>query len=240
MKIRFDVWDKAWYGYDAYIKRLASRQGTKRVLEIGGGANPALPMEFVERYRLRYVVLDISAEELAKAPAGYSKIQADIMSQDLSIPGDYDLVLSRMVAEHVPDGRRFHSNVRNLLSRGGLAFHFFPTLYAPPYVVNRLLPEWISRRALSLLQPGRESEGKHAKFSSYYSWCRGPSRRQIKRFERLGYEVEEYIGFFGHAGYYEKIKPLKRAHERIASALARHPVPRLTSFAYVVLSKRET
>ena len=46
-----------------------------------------------------------------------------------------------MLAEHVPDGYRFHSNLFELLKPGGVAFHFMPTLYSPPFVINRLLPE---------------------------------------------------------------------------------------------------
>jgi len=211
----------------------------KRVLDVGGGANPALPIDFIQEKSLEYTVLDISSEELAKASDGYVKVQADIMSPDFDIAGDYDLIISRNVAEHVRSGRDFHGNILNLLSEGGVAFHFFPTLYAPPFVVNWLLPEWLSERVLFLFQPaGRERGGKQAKFPSYYSWCRGPSARQISRFEDLGYEVEAYLGFFGHGGYYARMKVLKGIHERVASALARHPVPLLTSFAYVLLSRK--
>lgn len=238
MKVGFDVAERALKGYDAFLRTLASRPHVKRVLEIGGGANPALPLDFVERNDLEYTVLDISPEELAKAPDGYLTIQADITSPDLIIPGGYDLVFSRMLAEHVRSGRDFHNNVLNLLAEDGIAFHFFPTLYAPPFVINRLLPERLSELILLVLQPGRTKEGKYAKFPSYYSWCRGPSSRQVEKFEELGYRVEEYIGFFGHLNYYKKIKPLLKAHAWISSTLAKHPLPWLTSLAYVVLSKK--
>lgn len=237
MREGFDVSVKAWSGYDAYVRSLASRPGVKRVLEIGGGANPTLPVDFAKSKGLEYVVLDISSEELAKSPDGYVKVQADITSPNLDIAGSYDLIISKNVAEHVRSARTFHGNVWRLLAEGGAAFHFFPTLYALPFVLNRLLPEWLSERVLLQLQPDRKREGKHAKFSPYYDWCRGPSPRQIRRFESLGYRVEEYIGFFGHGGYYGRIKPLKRIHERMSAALAKHPVPWLTSFAYVILSK---
>jgi SAM-dependent methyltransferase len=239
MQVRFDVSERAWNGFDAVLRRLASRPGTRRVLEIGGGANPALPLDFVEEYGVEYVVLDISPEELAKAPDGYSTVQADIASPRLDIAGGYDLVFSKMVAEHVPDGRVFHANVLGLLAEGGTAFHFFPTLYAPPFVVNRLLPERLSERVLLLLQSGRHREGRNAKFPSHYSWCRGPLWSQIRRFENVGYRVEEYTGFFGHPAYYRKVKAFEKLHDRISSTLVRHPVPYLTSFAYVILSRAD-
>jgi uncharacterized UPF0146 family protein len=238
MKVSFDLAERAWRGYDSFLKGLASRPGVKRVLDIGGGANPALPLDFVERNGVEYIVLDISSEELAKAPEGYLKVQADITSPDLNIAGNYDLIFSKMVAEHVRSGRDFHSKVLDLLSEGGTAFHFFPTLYAPPFVFNRLLSERLSEFVVSLLQSNRGSEGKNAKFTSYYSWCRGPSTNQVEKFQSLGYRVDEYIGFFGYGSYYERIKPFRKVHERISSALVKRPLPWLTSFAYVVLSKK--
>jgi uncharacterized UPF0146 family protein len=189
MKMSVDVEVRAWTRHEAFLKTLASRPNIRRVLEIRDGANPALPLNFIESYGLEYVVLDILAEELAKAPDGYAKVQADIMSPSLDIGGSYDLIFSKMVAEPVRSGRDFHSRVFDLLSEGGVAFHYFPTLYAPPFVVNRLLPERLSESILLLFQPTRTREGKSAKFRSYYSWCRGPSSRQIKKFQALGYEV---------------------------------------------------
>src|SRR2546425_921567 len=34
-----------------------------------------------------------------------------------------------------------------------------------------------------------------------YSWCRGPTGRQLRRIEALGFSVERYVGSFGHALY---------------------------------------
>jgi 2-polyprenyl-3-methyl-5-hydroxy-6-metoxy-1,4-benzoquinol methylase len=227
-----------WKGYSPFVERLATHPRVKKVCDVGGGANPALSLDFIERNELDYVLLDISAEELAKAPDGYMKVQADIASPSFDVAGrNYDLVFSRMVAEHIRNGRYFHTNVWRLLAKEGLAFHAFPTLYAPPFVINRLLPRWLSKAMLLLLQPHRKQEGKRAKFPAYYSWCRGPTSRQIRRLKMLGYRVEEYVGFYGHRGYYHKIKPLVKVHDWISATLVKHPLPLLTSYAYVLLSK---
>lgn len=239
MNISYACSEQAWENVTSHVENLILANGAKRILEVGGGANPSFSLEFVKKHGLEYSILDISATELAKAPDGYLKVEADITDYGLTLPTEYDLIFSRMLAEHVRDGKCFHQNVYRLLAKGGTAFHFFPTLYAPPFVVNRLLPETLAEKILHLLQPGREQDGKHAKFPAYYSWCRGPLAKQIKRFESLGFTVTEYIGYFGHAAYYAKIPLYYAFHQRLSAWLVRHPIPHLTSFAYVTLQKGE-
>ncbi|UGB38522.1 class I SAM-dependent methyltransferase [Frateuria soli] len=230
----------AWVGYTAYVQDLIIRCGARHVLELGGGANPAIPLDFLQQHAVEYTVLDISETELAKAPAGYHKVCGDIGSTQLSfegIEGRHDLVFSKMLAEHVKNGEQMHRNVFRLLAPGGKAIHYFPTLYAPPFVANLLMPEPLADRLLQWLEPGREKEGKKGKFPAYYSWCRGPTQRQLARLQSLGYVVDEYIGFFGHHAYYRRIPGVRRMHQWLSSWLVEHPVAALTSASYVVLSK---
>ncbi|MCG2634293.1 MAG: hypothetical protein J4A00_05100 [Gammaproteobacteria bacterium] len=65
-----------------------------------------------------------------------------------------------------------------------------------------------------------------------------PLKSQIKRFERIGFAVEKYSGFFGHEPYYRKIPLLHRLHLRLCAWLQRYPVAALTSFAQVTLVRR--
>jgi hypothetical protein len=78
---------------------------------------------------------------------------------------------------------------------------------------------------------------QNAKFPAYYRWCRGPTRAQIERLSAIGYDVLEYQGYFGHAGYYNKLGPLRRLHAAKTDYLVRNPNPHFTSYARVVLSK---
>ncbi len=151
-------------------------------------------------------------------------------------PRKFDLVFSKMLAEHVKDGKRFHQNARSLLADGGRAFHFFPTLFALPLLVNKLLPEAISDWILHITQPERYETGKTDKFPAYYDWCYGPMPSQIKRLESLGYQVEEYTGYFGHE-YYRKIPFMQTLIDALARYLVQHPVPCYTISAYVLLRK---
>lgn len=245
MNVSYGTWHQAWFGYQQFLERFtATRPTIRRVLEIGGGANPALSIEFIEKHRLEYTILDISAAELAKAPDGYLKLRADITDENLLIPEVYDFVFSKMLAEHVSSGVIFHKNVMRLLCNSGVAFHYFPTLYALPCVINRLLPESLGEKFLQLFQGSRQADGRTAKFKAYYSWCRGPLKHQIKRFEVLGYVVEEYIGFFGWEGYFKKFRILENIHcwvnRKLSHWMVRHPIPLLTSCAYLILRKNDT
>ena len=166
---------------------LIEQHGVRSVCEFGGGANPALDCGVIDA-RLDYTLLDKSGEELAKAPAGYRSCGRHAAAADAAPTGRFDLVFSRMLLEHVAR-RRAGSTATcwRCSSRGGLAFHFFPTLYCPPFVANRLMIAAGPQRLLD--GAGAGDPVRAGKFPAYYSWCRGPSRRQIDRFARLGYEL---------------------------------------------------
>lgn len=240
-RIFYGISSDAWENVVPLVQKLILERGCRRVVEIGGGANPTFDLAFIEHHGIEYTLLDISQAELDKAPDGYRKVRADICAPQLPLDtAGYDFAFSRMLAEHVPNGERFHRNVHSLLKDGGAAFHFFPTLFAPPFIVNKLMPERLAESLLHLLQPGRDRHGKVGKFPAHYQWCRGPLKSQIRRFEKAGFEVAEYAGFYGHEPYYRKMPPIHRAHLRLSQYLSRHPIPAATSFAHVLLIKERS
>lgn len=216
--------------------RGAVAAGAVRVCDVGGGARPLVGLAGVERMGLQYLVIDESELELERTPAGYRRARASILDPDAIAAvvrehGSFDAVVSRWTAEHVRDGRRFHESVFELLRPEGLAIHMFPTLYAPPFLINRLLPSWLSSGLLFRTCPDR----RH-KFHPYYSWCRGPSARQLRRLQSTGFTVERYTGYFGH-GFYRRIPPLAAAQRSFNRLMLAHPRASMTSFALLVLRR---
>ncbi len=144
-----------------------------------------------------------------------------------------------MVGEHIKDGWRFHHNVHKLLRPGGISFHCFSTLWATPFVVNLLMPEFLSSRINRSIDP--RDPYKHAKFPARYEWCRGPSKTMLQRFQDLvqdlGFDIVEYNGYFGHNDYH-RFPWLHKAEGLKARFLLRHPSPHLCSYATVLLRKR--
>jgi SAM-dependent methyltransferase len=231
---QFEGWDKAPKALEAFV----ASHGSRAILEIGAGANPTLPVEFVESRGLRYTTNDISQEELDKADPIYQRLHHDFSENHppAEIHGAFDLVFSRMVNEHVRDGESYYRNIAAVLQPGGMTMHWFSTLYAFPFVVNRLTPEFVSKLLLRVFLP--RDEFKHGKFKAYYSWGRGPTRAMIRRFEALGFEVVEYAGYFGHPYYHRKIPLLHALEMKKADWLVAHPNPLLTSYARLILRKR--
>jgi SAM-dependent methyltransferase len=228
--------DDLWQSYDALLVDLARRNGVKAVAELGGGANPMVADEEQWGFAQDRVVVDISAEELAKADGGVQTRVADLCLPINDGHNAYDFVFSKMLCEHLPNARAFHENCFKLLRPGGLSVHFFPTLYTLPFVINRLIPEDLTRSILDKVQPGRLDDPKHQKFPAYYRWCTGPTRRAAKRFESVGFKVEGYNAAFGHL-YYQRIPVLNSVERAKTNFLLQHPVPFLTSFAVVILRK---
>jgi SAM-dependent methyltransferase len=225
-----------WQGYDDLLVELARREDAKAVAELGGGAKPIVADPEKWGFAQHRAVIDISAEELAKAEADVDTQVADLCQPISEGHSSYDLVFSKMLCEHLPNARAFHENCFKLLRPGGLAVHFFPTLYTLPFVINRLMPEQLARSVLRKIQPGRIDDPKLEKFPAYYQWCTGPTRRAIRRYQSVGFEVEAWNAAFGH-DYYAVAPPLNAMERTKTRFLIAHPVPFLTSFSAVVLRK---
>jgi SAM-dependent methyltransferase len=222
------------------LRRRLEELGGGTVCELGGGARPALEPEFLREHDLSCLVVDVSETELAKAPEGYMTLVGDVSSPSFRTgehDGSYDLVFSRVLAEHVRDARQFHQNVRRLLRPGGVAMHFFPTLWWPPFVANRLLPEAVAEWILLKIEPWRERSGRSGKFPAYYQWCFGPTRRQEARLSSTGFTVEHCVAYFGESSHAPG-KVLGALNDAWTRAMLARPSYHFTSYATYTLRAR--
>jgi hypothetical protein len=226
----FIGWDKT----EQFVQDLILKYNLKTILEVGAGANPTINPDFIKKHRLNYTISDIDDIELKKANGCYSTIVIDLSSPDFSLPQKFDLVFSRMAGEHITDAKTFHMNIFNILNNNGISFHCFSTLYALPFLINKIVPTGLSEFILDKISP--RDKHFHGKFKAYYDWSRGPLKKIILQFERIGFEVIEYIGYFGH-NYYKKFPVLNKLEEIKSKLLLKFPIPILTSYSYIILKK---
>lgn len=223
------AWDTAMLGYGERLKALVSDYPDASILELGAGRYPSFRISDMPQSIRSYTVNDISENELSLLPQGYAKACFDVSGDAAQFNDTYDVVFSRFLAEHVPDGLAMHRNVFSVLRQGGTAFHLIPTLYALPFVINKYLPEKLTHRLLETLSPRRAISPK---FPAYYSACYGNPRRMERLLRGIGYRRVEVQPFYGHF-YYEKIPGLKQIHESFSALAARRDWTSLASYAYI-------
>jgi SAM-dependent methyltransferase len=229
----------AWDHYEATILALAQRFGLRSLCEIGGGRDPLFTLDEARGHGLELVVNDIDAGELALTPKGLRTARFDIAG-DLSEPdverGGYDMMVSRMVFEHVHDVERAWTNIHALLAPGGVGLAFMPTLWAPVFALNHVLPEKASRAIVHALFPARRDGGGDPKFPAFYDWCRGSRSRLAPMLHRAGFEDVHVQPFWGH-GYFERMPVLRQADHAFNRFAAKTGWAAMTTYAYVAVRK---
>lgn len=229
----------AWDHYEATILALMHQFRLKRLCEIGGGRDPLFTAQEARRYGLDLVVNDIDAGELALTPGGLRTARFDIAG-DLSEPdvarGGYDMMVSRMVFEHVRDVERAWANIHALLAPGGVGLAFMPTLWAPVFALNHVLPKQASRAIVQALFPGRREGGSDPIFPAFYDWCRGSRVKLEPMLQRAGFRDIHIQPFWGH-GYFDRMPGLRSLDATFNRLAAKTDWRFVTTYVYVVVRK---
>lgn len=230
--------DWAWENYEATVLALAKEFGLKRLLEIGGGRDPAFATSAGEA-GLTLIVNDIDPAELARLPDGYETACFDVAG-DISKRGDlvetYDLVASRMVFEHITDVEAAWRNVYRMLKPGGVGLAFFPTLYSWPFVVNHLLPNDVAKKIVKTLFPARSDEGDNPVFPPHYDWCYGSEVKMRRMLDPIGFSEAMVMPFWGHH-YLDRIPVAREIDNALNRLSARLDWRLFTTYAYVIVRK---
>ena len=220
----------AWQNYKAVVLGLQATFHCESLMEVGAGRFPLLNLPEYEKLNANYTVNDISPSELALAPEWTSKACFDISSPPAGARPSYDLIFSKMVFEHVRDGKEAYSGVYKLLKPGGICLSFFPTLYCLPFAVNYFSPERISHQLQQTFAPRR-----NPKFPAYYSWCRSTASLK-RRLQSLGFCEVVIAAFYGHA-YYQSLPFLDRLNKRWTDFARSTDWRPTSSFAYALVRK---
>jgi SAM-dependent methyltransferase len=184
------------------------------VLDVGGGRRPAIPRAMLPP-DVRYVGMDLSRRELARAPDGtYDEmIEADIVEPVAALASSFDLVVSWQVLEHVRSMRAALENVRSYLAPGGRFVAQLSGGRAVFALVNRAVPHAIAAKGMKVLL-GREPE---TVFPAPYDGCTYSSLgRLLSDWSRVQIEPR-----FRGAQYLEFAKPVQWAYVKAEDALVR-------------------
>lgn len=231
----FTETDSEWahHNYQETIVKLVSAFDARKTLEIGGGRRPLFELADIKAMNLEYTTNDIAQSELDLAPSHLEKVCFDIGGAE-PVSGNYDIMFSRMVLEHVSNVGQAYRNIFNLLGDGGICINFHPTLFAFPFVVNKVIPDSLSTMMVNVLQDNRKT-GEIPKFPAKYDWCHATAKQQEK-LKQIGFSEVEIIPFWGHS-YFRKIPPFQLFVDQYSKALASINSRRLAAFAFTIVRK---
>jgi SAM-dependent methyltransferase len=205
--------------------------GLVRLIEIGGGRDPLLTPREARAAGVAYTTNDISERELSLGPAEFAKARFDVAGEvDATQHEAYDLVISRMVMEHVRGAPRAWANIAGLLAPGGVALAFHPTLYAPPFVINWLAPEALTGPVLRVFFDDR-NDSKQPKFPARYELCTTNPAKVESALRAAGFREALSVPFWGDR-YFRHIPGIRTANDALSALAEARDWRWLTSYAY--------
>lgn len=139
-----------------------------------------------------------------------------------------------MVLEHINNPEEFHTAIYNILNEDGVIIHFYSTLFSPGSIINLILPEFLSNYLLRLIQ--KRNWNTEGKFRAFYRWSLGPTKKQIKRFDKIGFKIYEFHGYLG-SGYISHIPVLNKIEKLYNKIVFKINSPLFCTNAIVVLKK---
>jgi SAM-dependent methyltransferase len=199
------------------------------VLDVGAGRFPTIaPAD--RPPDCRYVGLDIEAEEIEAAGSGsYDESVVSDVTRPLHRDGEFDLVLSWQVLEHVSPLADALENLRACLRPGGTLIAQLTGSNAVFAAFGRLLPHrlklWMATRLL-----GHRAEEK---FPTRYD--RSSHRALVRLLEP--WSRVEILPFYRGATYFGFSRPLMRAYLAYESAAERRGARNLATH-YLIVAQR--
>lgn len=226
-------WRWAYRNFDGVVMGLIREFCLKDICELGGGRRPFLSLEQISEIGVNYVINDIAAAELSRAPGELAKACFDLSAADFSeeFHGRFDFVFSRMLMEHVSDGRQAYQNIFRMLRSGGIFLNFHPVLYSLVMTLNWLTPERISKPVLRFFQPHRHDEDR-PKFPAYYSYC-VVGRRTLNMLDEIGFKEVFILPFYGH-DYFKRIPMLQAATDALTDRVRASGINRLATLCFAI------
>lgn len=194
--IRFPSFVRAPSYHDELRRRVVANleQSAGDVLEIGGIDRPFLSKD--DRYR--YVGMDI--EEKSRCHDVYDRFV--VQSVEDPISGEFDLVMSITLLEHVRDNARSIKNIFDALRPAGETHHYIPGKGHPYALVLRAVgPIW-QKRLIDVLRPDSVEE---TGYPAFFHHC--TARDMVRVFEDVGFESVRVRTFYRAHDYFAFLLP---------------------------------
>jgi SAM-dependent methyltransferase len=172
-------------------------------VDLGGGRRCDYA-EFVPRERsVRLIAVDVSAEELAHNTDADEKIVADVARGLPFADGQIDLLVSRVVFEHIDGVPDAVGQIARVMKPGGRTIHLMPGRNALFALAARLLPFERLLRVLHFVLPATAG---HVEFDVHYDHTEPVAIKRL--FVEAGFRNVTVEWTAAQADYFRPVAPL--------------------------------
>lgn len=189
--------------YDLLTKGLVLDPEVTQVIDVGAGRESAIAATVRQRSNVKLIGMDVDATELALNEQLDQKVVCDAskMWPTMALPAD--LIVSRATIEHLPDNQQFIRSAFLALRPGGKLAVVFASKWAPPVLLNRMIPNWLANKLLKALVPN--ADGKQG-FRAHYDLC--TYRAFYRALEAEGFRVTFHYCSYYSSSYFQFFFPL--------------------------------
>ena len=192
----------SFFDYPSYHEELMRRirasldRPTSAVLEAGGIDRPLLR----KGGGFRYDGLDI--EDRPSCHEIYDRFL--VQSVETPIAGNYDLIVSMTLLEHVPDNRASLRAMLHALRPGGEMHHYVPGSNHPYALATRMVGPRLQKRLIHSLRPNVDAHTSG--YPTYFDACT-PAAMKL-RMQEAGFEAIHFVCFYRANDYFAWFTPL--------------------------------
>ena len=203
--------------YEATVARFMNARPNQLVVDVGGGKSCPFARYRRPELATRIVAVDVSTDEISTNRDVDEARVGDIMQNLPFAAGEADMIVSRSVVEHLVSLDAFLATSARVLKPGGAFIHLFPGRFALFAVINRALPNWLSRRVLFFFHPAAVGI---CGFPAFYDKCYSTAVERSLRAH--GFELEECRITYYQSRYFDFFFPAflaSAAYELIVRAM---------------------
>jgi SAM-dependent methyltransferase len=193
-----------WRRFEASVREALRELPEWGVFVDLGGGRSCVYADAVPRDRgVRLVAVDVSEEELAANPDADEKVVADVAQGLPFADGEVDLLVSRVVLEHVDGVPAAARHMARVIKPGGRTIHFVPGRWSTFAVAARILPFGPLLRLLHFAIP---SSAGVVEFDVHYDHTDPVALERV--FREAGIREVRVAWTAAQADYFKPVLPL--------------------------------
>lgn len=193
-----------WRSFEDTVRDALAELPERGVFVDLGGGRSCVYADSVPRDRgVRLVAVDVSEEELALNPDADEKIVADVAQGLPFADGEVDLLVSRVVLEHVDGVPAAAAHMARVVKPGGRTIHFVPGRWSTFALAARILP---FGPLLKLLHFAIPSSAGVVEFDVFYDHTDPVALERV--FRAAGFRDVRVSWTAAQAAYFRPVLPL--------------------------------